>query len=96
MHANVLGTRKDENEEQLQQQRHVHAYHVQPVGARDREETADHQYATASCAGVGRVHRLRSPVLLCSTETTASRKVQSVLCVERVAVVSTTAHDCGG
>ena len=71
----------------------MHTYHVHPVGSRDREEAADHQYATASCAGVGRVHRLRSPVLLCSAETTASRKVQSVLCVERVAAVSTTAHD---
>ena len=77
--------RKDENEEELQQQCQVDAYHVQLVRARDREEAADHQCGTAACAGVGRVHRLGSPVVLSSTVTSARRKVQAVLHVKRVA-----------
>jgi len=77
--------RKDENEEELQQQCQVDAYHVQLVRARDREEAADHQCGTAACAGVGRVHRLGSPVVLSSTVTSARRKVQAVLHAERVA-----------
>ena len=57
----------------------MHTYHVHPVGSRDREEAADDQCTAAACAGVRRVHRLRSPVELSSTKTSASRKEQSVL-----------------
>ena len=77
--------RKDDYEEELQQQCQVDAYHVQLVRARDREEAADHQCGTAACAGVGRVHRLGSPLVLSSTVTSARRKVQAVLHAERVA-----------